>query len=185
MRRTGGRTGDEHEVARLEVLYVDDGTFDGFYAAEYRQLLRIAWASEGRRDLAEEAVQEAMLTVHERWRQVSTYDKPGAYARRVLLNKLVSRGRRRTREQNAIRRLGTALEVHVDEEPPDSEFWAAVRALPERQAQALTLRYVEDRTVEDIAEILEVAQGTVKAHLHRGRLAMFDRLGADYREEGL
>jgi RNA polymerase sigma-70 factor, ECF subfamily len=185
MRRSGGRTDDEHALARLEVLYVDDGTFERFYASEYRQLLRIAWAAEGRRDLAEEAVQDAMLTVHERWRQVSAYDKPGAYARRVLLNGLVSRGRRRTREQNAIRRLGSAPDVHVDEEPPDSEFWAAVRALPERQAQALTLRYVEDRSVEDIAEILEVAEGTVKVHLHRGRLALFDRLGAGYREEGL
>lgn len=168
----------------MELLHGTDGSFDAFYTSQYRPLLRIAWAMQGRRDLAEDAVQDAMLSVHQRWSDVGGYDKPGAYARRILLNGLASQARRRDREQRALQRVSARESVHVDGEPPDGRFWDAVRSLPVRQAQALVLRYVEDRSVQEIAEVLDIAEGTVKVHLHRGRLALFDLLGADYREEG-
>ena len=57
--------------------------------------------------------------------------------------------------------------------PEDAEaFWRAVRRLPTRQAQAIALHYLEDRSVKDIAIILECAEATVKVHLHRGRQAL-------------
>lgn len=184
--RRAGRTGSERRLlAPVEVVSVEDGTFDSFYRSQYGPLLAVAWAVEGRRDLAEDIVQDTMLTVHERWAQVASYDKPGAYARRVLLNSLTSRGRTQTRERRAMQRAGAARDSHVDAEPPDTAFWAAVRSLPERQMQTLALRYVEDRTVGEIAEILDIAVGTVKVHLHRGRLAMFDLLVGDYGKDGL
>jgi RNA polymerase sigma-70 factor (ECF subfamily) len=58
----------------------------------------------------------------------------------------------------------------------DAEFWAAVRSLPRRQAQVVALRYLEDRSVAEIAEILGTATGTVKKHLHDGRQAVAHRL---------
>ena len=58
----------------------------------------------------------------------------------------------------------------------DAEFWAAVRSLPRRQAQVIALRYLDDRSVAEIAEILGTATGTVKKHLHDGRRAVAHRL---------
>jgi RNA polymerase sigma-70 factor, ECF subfamily len=55
--------------------------------------------------------------------------------------------------------------------------WRAVRALPRRQAQVIALRYVADASVAEIAETLGLAEGTVKAQLHRGRQALAARLG--------
>jgi RNA polymerase sigma-70 factor (ECF subfamily) len=58
----------------------------------------------------------------------------------------------------------------------DERFWHEVRALPSRQAQCVALHYLEDRPVVEIAEILGCSSSTVKVHLHRGRLALAERL---------
>lgn len=50
-----------------------------------------------------------------------------------------------------------------------SVFWEEVRRLPSRQAQAVTLHYLEDMPVDEIAAVLKVADGTVKALLSQGR----------------
>ena len=54
---------------------------------------------------------------------------------------------------------------------PDSsrEFWSVVRSLPGQQAAVLTLHYYEDMPVADVAAVLGLAEGTVKAHLYKGR----------------
>ncbi len=56
-------------------------------------------------------------------------------------------------------------------------FWALVRQLPDRQAAAVALHYLEDRSVAQIADDLGIAEGTVKVHLSRGRAALAESLG--------
>jgi RNA polymerase sigma-70 factor, ECF subfamily len=64
--------------------------------------------------------------------------------------------------------------------PEDADdFWRAVRRLPTRQSQAIALHYLEDRSVKDIAVVLECAEATVKVHLHRGRQALAAALGEE------
>lgn len=166
--------GDEAEDG-VTGTYVADASFEAFYSREYRPLLRLAWTLTGRRDLGEELVQEAMVTVHDRWRTVAGYESPGGYARRVLLNGARSFERRRVAEVRALDRVARPGTV-PDSAPPDDELWAAVRALPERQAQCVALHYLEDRPVADIATLLGISAATAKVHLHRGRLALAARL---------
>ena len=64
--------------------------------------------------------------------------------------------------------------------PEYDEFWAEVRRLPLRQAQAIALYYADDLSVSEISVVLEVAQGTVKALLHQGR----ERLERQLRVKG-
>jgi RNA polymerase sigma-70 factor (ECF subfamily) len=54
-------------------------------------------------------------------------------------------------------------------EPLDAAFWRTVRSLPPRQAQWVILFYLEDRSAEEIAEMLHCSASTVRLHLHRGR----------------
>jgi DNA-directed RNA polymerase specialized sigma24 family protein len=65
----------------------------------------------------------------------------------------------------------------------DSEFWRAVRALPRRQVQRLALRYYEERSIEEIADVLAVDAATVRVHLHHGRRALAGRLGITEEED--
>jgi len=151
--------------------------FDRLYREEYAPLVRLAWTLTGRWAVAEELVQEAFLRAHRRWDTIGTYQRPGAWVRRVLLNLATSRARRSVAEANALIRMTGRRH---DEEPPaaaDPELWRAVRKLPRRQTQVLALYYVEDLPVTEVAEILGVAEGTVRATLHQARSALAGRLG--------
>ena len=63
------------------------------------------------------------------------------------------------------------------------EFWAAVRSLPQRQAQSAALRYVYDMPVAEIAATLGCSEGTVKQHLSRARHSLAVCLAATTQEE--
>jgi RNA polymerase sigma-70 factor (ECF subfamily) len=144
-------------------------TFEPFFADQYPRLVRLLVARTGRRDLAEELAQEAMLRAHVRWTRISRYDDPAAWVRRVGLN-LCSNWWARTRtERRLVERLGSERPPPPALPAEDDEFWAAVRSLPDRQASAIVLHYVEDRSVADVARIMGCALGTAKAHLHKGR----------------
>lgn len=63
------------------------------------------------------------------------------------------------------------------EMPVETEaFWAQVRRLPARQAQTVTLFYLEDLSTAEIADVLGCAPATVRVHLTRGRRALAARL---------
>jgi len=64
-------------------------------------------------------------------------------------------------------------------EPEDEQFWNLVRDLPGRQTQAITLFYLEDRSINEISEILGCSPNTAKVHLFRGRQALATRLGLE------
>jgi len=156
--------------------------FDSFYRREYRAVRAVAWALTGSGWAAEDVAQEAFLRAHQRWSQVSTYDEPGAWVRRVAINLATSTLRRRAREAGALVRLAGRRSDDWTLPEGDDEFWAAVRSLPRQQAKVLALHYYEDLPVADIAVVLELAEGTVKAHLHKGRASLVRRL--QLREEG-
>ena len=61
----------------------------------------------------------------------------------------------------------------------DEAFCEAVRQLPTRQAQCVALHYLEDRSVADVAALLDIAEATVRVHLHQGRAALAAALGEE------
>jgi RNA polymerase sigma-70 factor (ECF subfamily) len=154
----------------------DDG-FAAFARRERRPLVAFAWSLTGDFAAAEDAAQEALEAAWHRWDQVGGYDKPGAWARRVVANRAAGRHRRSGRERRALTRWAGGAVDSVELSPADDQFWRAVRVLPPRQAQAVALHYLEDRSIADIATVLGCAEGTVKVHLHRGRLALARTLG--------
>lgn len=156
-------------------------TFDEYYERDYRSLLGLAYVLSGSRWFAEDLVQDALTEAHKNWSKVAHYDDPGAWVRRVLVNKQTSRGRRlRTEARGMLRLAGRRQETFVSPTEPTGEVWAAVRVLPTRQAQAIALFYWEDRPIRDIASILGTSEETAKTHLKRGRAALAKSL-ADHR----
>jgi len=155
--------------------------FDALYRAEFRPLVRIGFALTGSAAEAEEIVQEAFLRCYQRWGQVATYDRPGAWLRRVVINLAASRGRRIKREVHAVTRLGARPVAPEAAPSDDGSFWVAARSLPLRQRQAVVLFYGDDLRVSDIATIMGCAEGTVRAHLHQARQALATILEEDAR----
>ena len=127
----------------------------------------------------EDIAQEAMLRAHRRWSEVSTYERPGAWLRRVVINLASSGLRRRGVElRGRLRLLGERPEPIV-QQPVDHDLRAALASLPPKQRAAIALHYLEDRPVAEIAEILGCAPATAKVHLHRGRAALAARLAPE------
>ena len=155
--------------------------FDDVFRADHRAIVALVWALSGSWAIAEELTQEAFLRAHVRWDQIGAYDNPGAWVRRVAINLATSQRRQRQAEERALGRAGIA------DDPSDrtaevvgaDRFWAAVRQLPARQQAVIALHYLEDRPVADIAAVLDIAEGTVKAHLHKARAALATRLALD------
>lgn len=156
------------------------GDFEAFYRREYGRVLALAVALCGDRAAAEDLVQDAFLAAHQKWAVVGGYDAPGAFVRRVVLNRSRSRRRRRGREAAALARVAARNASSVEDPPvTDDAFWAAVRALPRMQARCVLLRYVDDLDAASIAAVLGCAEPTVRVHLHRARLALASRLGLE------
>jgi RNA polymerase sigma factor (sigma-70 family) len=142
--------------------------FVRFFRAEYPAVVALVFGLSGSRAAAEDVAQEAFLRAHRDWRRVEAMDSPEGWVRRVAINLATSRWRRLRAETSALARLSPPVSFV----PPDdhlSVFWEEVRRLPSRQAQAVTLHYLEDMPIDEIAAVLKVAEGTVKALLSQGR----------------
>ena len=151
--------------------------FDDFFRSEYPQLVPMVHALLGDRGRAEDVAQEALAAAQQAWPTVSRYERPGAWVRRVALNRASNVRRRRGREVVALRRVGTGPELVDAPTAGDGRLWELVRGLPEQQRCAVVLYYVEDRSVTEVAEILECSEGSVKTHLSRARAALARALG--------
>jgi RNA polymerase sigma-70 factor (sigma-E family) len=151
--------------------------FDAFYVREFPRVLALAYALSGSRWAAEDLAQDAFLAAHREWERIGRYDHPASWVRRVVSNKAVSATRRRVSEARALMRAITEDRSEVpDLGAHDPAFWSAVRSLPKRQAQVITLYYLEDLPVGDVADILDVSPGTVKRHLFNGRASLARKL---------
>jgi RNA polymerase sigma-70 factor (ECF subfamily) len=152
-------------------------SFDEFYVREYPHVLGLAFLLSGSRWAAEDLAQDAFLAAHREWDRIGRYDQPAAWVRRVIANKAVSATRRRVAEGKALMRWFSQDRPQTpDIGASDPTFWSAVRSLPKRQAQVIALYYLEDLSIAEIADILDVAPGTVKRHLFRGRASLAGKL---------
>jgi len=161
--------------APLEVRVPE--AYETFYARELPRLMVLARALAG--DLAaEDVAQECMVIAYRRWSHISTLDSPVGYVRGICAHQAASALRRTFAERRALRRYAAHRRVaDLSALPSDSErFWAEVRRLPRRQAQAAALFYALDLPVAEVAVTLGCAEGTVKSHLSRARQELARRL---------
>ena len=153
------------------------GRFEHFYLEEYPRVVDLAYALSGSRAGAEDIAQEALLRAYRDWDRVGSYEHQAAWVRRVAVNLASSGLHRRLVEARALTRLAARREPALEVLPAsDAGFWRAVRALPQRQAQAVALYYLEDLSIQQTARILDCAEGTVKAHLAKARRTLARRL---------
>lgn len=152
------------------VLQRIPGSFEDFYNREFPKMVRLAYARSGSRLAAEDLAQDAMLAAHRQWDVVGLLDRPGAWVRRVVLNRSTSWYHRRRAEVRAIARLAPVRGAPPSRLDAESDhIWGAVRQLPRRQVEAVALFYLDDMTVVEVATVMDCAPNTVKAHLHQAR----------------
>lgn len=152
-------------------------SFGDIYRKEYPSLVRLAFVLTGRLDVAEELVQDAFEAAHRKWHRLNEYDRPGAWVRRVVLQRCIGRHRRLAVETRALIRISGQRERSPEIVLADQELLDAVRSLPIRQSQVIALVLLEDRSIDDVADLLGCSAATTRTHLRRGRLALATKLG--------
>lgn len=150
--------------------------FERFFLDEHPKLVALGLAWTGDPDAARDLAQEAMVRTYASWDRVSGLDIPGAWVRRVMINLLIDRGRSNRRTVSMLHRLRPSSPVETPDTNDDA-WWQAVRALPDRERAAVTLHYVDDLPIAEVASILDIAPGTVKASLSHARDKLRARLG--------
>ena len=148
----------------------------------YASLVRLASLVLADVGLAEQVVQDAFVKLHLRWGGLRQLDRAPAYLRSCVLNGARSQLRRqKVRDRHDARRTvapaaGTP-EASAVAAAEHERVVAALRRLPERQREALALRYFLDLPEAEIAAAMGVSAGSVKTHVHRGLAALTQLLG--------
>lgn len=138
---------------------VEDASFDALYRRRWAPMVRLAYLLTGTNAVAEEVVQDAFIALRERWARV---EHPHAYLRAAVVNRARTAAFREARERTS------TLGEHTAVLPPEvDETWERIRQLPERQRAVVVLRFYEDLSERQIAEVLGCRVGTVKSRLHR------------------
>lgn len=153
----------------------DKADFAEFYSAARDDCLRIVLVNVGDLNLAEDLVAEGFTRAWMSWRQVREHPAPRAWVVRTAMNAHVSWWRRRRRE--------VSLDDHdvavagVQQAGLDATLVTALRRLPVRQREVITLRLLLDLDTDATAEVLGISGGTVASHLHRGLDALRRGIG--------
>jgi RNA polymerase sigma-70 factor (sigma-E family) len=154
--------------------------FEAYVAERRPALLRWARAVAGDPHTAEDLLQASLVRVLPRWESIREGAAADAYVRRTITRQYVSWQRQPWRRDEVVSSSlpepATSLPDHAD--PRDAEVvWGLVLALPERQRAAVALRFYEQLSVAETAEVLGCSTGTVKSNTSRG-LAALRRLAA-------
>src|SRR5690606_12418539 len=154
--------------------------FREFVAARSGALLRTAYLLAGDWATAEDLLQTALTKTYLAWKRLGTIEAVEPYTRRVLVNTATSWWRRRWHGERPTEKLPDvpAPDQHQEAIERDA-LWQHVRALPARQRAVLVLRFYEDLSEAQTAELLDISAGTVKSQTARALATLRRRLGVD------
>jgi RNA polymerase sigma-70 factor (sigma-E family) len=162
-----------------------DRDFADFVAARWAALYRLAYLLTASHAGAEDLLQTVLEKAYVRWGRISRMDHPEAYVRRMLATTLVSSRRRAW--------IGERPTAQLPEDHDDSSeigvldrslLWPLVCALPARQRAVIVLRFYEDMSEAQVADVLGCAPGTVKSQTAAAKAALRRALAASgVREE--
>jgi RNA polymerase sigma-70 factor (sigma-E family) len=168
---TEGRSG-----ADPTVLFVSGTTaLEAVYLDTYPRLVGLARTILGGADGAEEIVQEAFVRTLARWGGVQDHEDPLPYVRSAVINLCRSRFRRKVVPLRPAGAEPSAEATAAGNARRDAVL-AALATLPTRQREVVALRYFGGLSTAETAQELSIAEGTVKAHLHRGLAALREQL---------
>ncbi|MEY9965520.1 RNA polymerase sigma-70 factor (sigma-E family) [Streptacidiphilus sp. MAP12-16] len=147
----------------------DELDFEAFASLRWQRLVRTAYLLTGDHHEAEDLVQATLAKVFPGWSRIRRLDSPDGYVHRALVNNNLSRYRRRR-----VLHLLTPLLPERAQQSEDGQveqrslLLQALAALPPRQRAVVVLRYWEDLSEQQVADVLGCSPGNVKSQASRG-----------------
>lgn len=150
--------------------------FEDLFVEEYPRVVRTVFCIVHDQGRAEEVTQDSFLQLLRHWSKVRDYDRPEAWVRRVALRLAVKTARREQRQAALVTRLRPQQVEELPAFPVAPETMTALRSLPVKERAAVVLHYLEDRPVDEIADVLDCTPSAVKMRLSRARHHLADLL---------
>lgn len=154
--------------------------FAGLVEARSTALLRLAFAVVGDYQLAQDLLQEALVKTYVAWPRLREPLAAEAYVRRTIVTTAISWRRRPSFHETPIEILPEAERGdETDRLTTHGVLWNHVRHLPPRQRAALVLRYYEELSEAETAQLMGCSVGTVKSQVAAALAKLRDQVGAD------
>ena len=147
---------------------VDDPVFRDYVRSRSRALLRTAYLLTGNVADAEDLVQSALTKTYVAWDRIQDRSALDGYVRRAIVNTHISWWRRRRVEEYPTDEIpDQAVIDHPESSDIEESLRRAIDRLPQRMRAAVMLRFYDDMTEAEVAEVLGVSLGTVKSTVSR------------------
>jgi RNA polymerase sigma-70 factor (sigma-E family) len=166
-----------------------DADFTAYLEARQQRLLRTAYLLTGDQHQAEDLLQTSLAKLYLAWDKVRDRGAVDAYVRRIMVNENNSLWRRGWKRREAPTDVVPETSPVHDayDEGLGAAVWAVVATLPRRARAVVVLRYYEQLSEAETAEVLGISVGTVKSQTSRALAALRERTPADlspsHREE--
>ncbi|MGW7423192.1 SigE family RNA polymerase sigma factor [Streptomyces sp. NPDC054813] len=147
-------------------------SFASYVMARQPVLLRTARSLTANPSDAEDLLQTALTKTYVAWERIEDHRALDGYVRRALLNTRTSQWRKRRVDEFVCDELPEPEPVGGGDDPAERQalrdaMWRAITKLPARQRAMVVLRYYEDLSEVQTAEVLGVSVGTVKSAVSR------------------
>ena len=167
--------GGSHDQAHDDARAAAEAAVTALYATHALGLTRLAQVMLGDRSAAEDVVQEAFAGLFRRWAFLDDTAKAPQYLRSAVLNRCRNVLRSAARPIPLVLVLSDGADTALLAAEQRHAILAALRMLPQRQREALALRYLLDLPEAEVAQAMGVRPGTVRSAVHRG-LVTLERL---------
>jgi RNA polymerase sigma-70 factor (ECF subfamily) len=162
---------DQGDMSEEDGVFLRPATLEALFTESYRSIVQSLALAGGDLAAAEDATQEAFAQAWVRWSRISRYDNPGAWVRRVAINKLRNAHRSRLRGEAAVSRLADDV-ASVSPSEPETDLVLGLQRLPRKQRLCAVLFYVDGLSTVEVARVMGISQGSVSQHLNRARTAL-------------
>jgi RNA polymerase sigma-70 factor (sigma-E family) len=159
-------------VSRGNIARTSESDFVAYVEARQQALVRFAYLLTSDHHTAEDLVQTALAKTYVTWDRLRDRGAIEAYVRRIIVNENTSMWRRAwKRNERPTDYVPDAGHSDPDTAARDA-MWRVVQTLPPKQRAAVVLRYYEDLSEADTAEVLGCSVGNVKSQTSRGIAAI-------------
>jgi len=171
-------------MVRAEVAVAEPLDFEAFCLGQNAPLIRMLTLYCGDVEVARDLTQETLARAWVHWKKVRRMDRPDLWLRRVALN-LGNSYLRHRKVERAARPRARPDEATIEADGPGGPtadrllVRGALAQLSDRQRTAVVLRYLDDLSVEQTAELMRCSPGTVKKLVARGLTALRGLIGED------
>jgi len=170
--------GVRSQVSGQDRVSARDADFEAYMLARHSGLLRTAYLLTGDQHTAEDLVQTALAKLYLSWDKVQRRELIDGYVRRIIVNEHNSLWRRawkrRELSTDSVPDRPTGEDRH--DEGRSAALWEFVQTLPRKQRAVIVLRYYEDLSEAETADILGISIGTVKSQASRALAGMRARV---------